>query len=155
MIVWAALCLMVADMMAASANPTFTDVTATSGLDWTPDNAWFFLTLESTDMEVIQQNWGNGVAMGDVDGDRDLDVYLLGHFRQPNKLFRNNLDKGSKTFSDVTLPPIDDLGYSRIGHFVDFDNDRDLDLLLLNDNDGWHTPSKIFRNDGQFNFVDV
>jgi hypothetical protein len=95
------------------------------------------------------------VAVGDVDGDRDLDVYLLGHFRQPNKLFRNNLDKGSKTFSDVTLPPIDDLGYSRIGHFVDFDNDRDLDLLLLNDNDGWHTPSKIFRNDGQFNFVDV
>ncbi len=71
--VWATLCLTMISMMAASANPTFTDVSATNGLDLTPINDRFFNTVELPDLQVIQQTWGNGVAVGDVDGDGEAE----------------------------------------------------------------------------------
>ena len=45
---------------------------------------------------------GNGAAVGDYDGDGDLDIYLLGHLGQTNRLYRNELEKGTPIFTDVT-----------------------------------------------------
>ena len=41
---------------------------------------------------VMQRNMGEGAAVGDIDADGDLDVYLLAQAGRPNRLFRNDLD---------------------------------------------------------------
>ncbi|MEM7543492.1 MAG: FG-GAP-like repeat-containing protein [Pseudomonadota bacterium] len=135
--------------------PFFSDVSSARGLNFTTINTTFFPTIIPVDMQIVQRIWGNGVAVGDADNDGDLDLYILGHHNQANKLFRNNLESGTKSFTDVTSAPLDDIGYGRIAHFVDLDDDGDLDIVLLNDNDGTFPASKLFRNDGGMNFTDV
>jgi hypothetical protein len=67
-------------------------------------------------------------AIGDVDGDSDLDLYVL-RWKRPGLLFRN---EGDGTFSDVTkvtgLEGVGGRGYSTL--FFDFDRDDNLDLLV-------------------------
>jgi len=87
----------------------FTDATAGSGLD---------VTL-----------YGQGVAIGDVDGDGRPDVFLtaLG----PNKLFRNT----GHGFADVTAAAGvagDATAWSTSAGFFDYDGDGDLDLFVCN-----------------------
>ncbi len=134
------------------AAPLYTDVTSSTGLSFhnTRGPALPGVPLQ---YDVMARNVGSGAAVGDYDGDGDLDVYMLGAWGYSNKLFRNNYP--SKTFTDVTTSPLDDTGLSRVAHFADLDNDGDPDLLLVNDDDGVTTPrSKIFRNDGG-TFTDV
>ena len=52
---------------------------------------------------------------------------------------------------------IEDVGLSRAAQFADLDNDEDLDLILLNDDDGsgLYSPSQILRNEGNGTFSDV
>lgn len=141
----------------ALAAPAYSDVTGTAGITFTGTYGPTFPGLNNVHM-MMQRNMGNGAAVGDYDGDGDLDVYLLGQLGLSNRLYRNNLDLGMKTFTDVTVSAgVDDLGLSRVAHFVDLDNDGDQDLLLVNDDDGsgTHPSSKIFRNNGNGTFTDV
>ena len=66
-----------------------------------------------------------GAAVGDYDGDGDPDLYVtaLG----PNALFRND---GDGTFTEVDGPQ--DRRWSTSATFVDYDQDRDLDLFFTN-----------------------
>lgn len=107
---------------------------------------------------MMQRNMGNGAAVGDYDGDGDLDVYLLSNAGHPAALFRNRLEQGSLAFEDATEEAgVADEGLGRVAHFADLDGDDDLDLLVLNDRDpdGVLPPSRLFRNDGDGNFTDV
>jgi len=90
----------------------------------------------------------DGVAVGDIDGDGDLDVYLAKD--GANRLFRN---EGSSTFADVTglSPDVADLGDAEGVAFGDVDNDGDLDLYLSN----FGTANKLFRNEGGGLYVDA
>lgn len=86
----------------------FEDVTAGSGLD--------------------VSNYGTGVAVGDYDGDSDVDVFLsaLGH----DHLYRND---GGGRFTDVTESAGVAGGaedWSTSSAFFDADNDGDLDLFV-------------------------
>lgn len=146
----------------AEAAVSFVEVAGTAGLNFTSTgNASFPEITAGLSYQLAHKAMGTGVAIGDYDGDGDLDVYLLGHLGQANRLYRNNLDLGSKTFTDVTPPVLADIGFSRVAHFVDLDQDGDLDLLLINDQDtpvGMNPPlsmTKLFRNDGNGTFVDV
>jgi len=97
-----------------------------------------------------------GMAIGDTDGDGDLDVYIStcasGNIR--NNFFRNNLvETGTLTFTDIAdSNGTQDMNNTYGSEFVDFDNDRDLDLLMTGA-DGNRT--RIFRNDGSNQFTDV
>ena len=76
---------------------------------------------------------GMGTDFGDYDGDGDLDLFVTNHELEAHTLFRN-LGKG--LFEDATFPsgvgPAT-LPYVGFGTpFVDYDNDADLDLGIVN-----------------------
>ncbi|MCP3978490.1 MAG: CRTAC1 family protein [bacterium] len=137
------------------AAPQYVDVTAARNINFVGTYGSGFPLIFPEDM--LQANMGNGAAVGDYDGDGDLDIYLLAQLDLPNVLLRNDLDTGSKTFTDVTATAgVGDLGMSRVAHFADLDNDGDLDLVLVNDNNmtALFPVSKLYRNDGG-SFTDV
>ncbi len=135
------------------ADPAFVDVTVSSNLSFVGTYGGTFTGTDGGD--TIQRNMGNGAAVADYDGDGDLDVYLLGSLGHANVLYRNNLDQGFKTFTDVTATAgVGDTSLARVAHFADLDNDGDLDLLVISDNDG-SDPSRVYRNNGDGTFSDV
>ncbi|KGL63128.1 VCBS repeat-containing protein [Polaribacter sp. Hel1_85] len=80
--------------------------------------------------------WNNGVVMVDINGDSLLDIYVCrGGWKGSNKeranlLFVNN---GDNTFTEKAKDyGINDIGFSMMASFFDFDNDNDLDLYLIN-----------------------
>ena len=131
---------------------TFQNVTAESGLGDT--------------------GYGMGVAVGDIDNDGDLDVYLAND--GPDALYRNN---GDGTFTNITSSAginNPDWGVSVI--FLDYDLDNHLDIFVANyvkydtatvctDRVGRRDycgpqgfpgiPDKLFHNKGDGTFEDV
>lgn len=90
-----------------------------------------------------------GAAWADADHDGDLDLYVANVARNgattpgaPNALFRNN---GDGTFTDVARTSgVDGGDAATVGVlFFDLDEDRDLDILLLNSGG----PNRVFLND--------
>ena len=69
---------------------------------------------------------GQGVAVGDVDNDGDLDVYVTNY--GPDAFYRNNSD-GTFTLEDIRVSN-DSWGTSAT--FGDYDRDGDLDLYVTN-----------------------
>jgi hypothetical protein len=90
---------------------------------------------------------GGGAALFDLDGDGDLDAYLV-QSEGGNQLFRN---RGEGSFDDVTAESgADDRGYGMGVAAGDYDNDGDVDLYVTN-----RGPNVLLRNDGEGRFTDV
>ena len=115
--------------------------------------------VDGSDMSVeMQQNMGNGVAVGDYDRDGNLDVYLLGQPGHQNSLYHNDHTSSGEGFTDVTdSAGLAGLSGSRTAQFVDLDNDGLLDLVVVNDYMPGTAlqPSRIYRNLGGGSFQDV
>ena len=87
---------------------TFIDVTDTAG--------------------VGDRGYGMGVAVGDIDNDGYVDLYVTNY--GPNVLYHNN---GDGTFSDITAQAgVDDGAWGVSAGFCDFDQDGFLDLYVVN-----------------------
>jgi hypothetical protein len=72
--------------------------------------------------------YGMGVAVGDIDGDGWLDIYVTNY--GPNQLLRN---RGDGTFEDVTAESgTGDPLWGTSATFFDFDSDDDADLYVAN-----------------------
>ena len=151
---------------------------------WKPGNRLFrnelvpTKKLQFTDVTekagVGYVSYGMGAAVGDYDGDGDLDLYVTNF--GANVLYRNN---GNGTFTDITREAgVDDPRWSTSAAFLDYDRDADLDLFVVNyldftlkGNKKCYTPtgegdycnpamyrpvpSRFFRNEGNGKFVDV
>jgi len=89
-----------------------------------------------------KKGWATGVSMADVNGDGLLDIYVCYSGRVEKESRKNELfiNKGDLTFTDeAEAMGIADMSYSTQALFLDFDNDNDLDIFLLN------RPSTVFK----------
>lgn len=93
---------------------------------------------------------GKAVAVADMDGDGDMDVFVggrvsLGVFPEPPRSFLLRNDHGK--FQDVTetvCPALKNPGLINAAFFADVDGDKKPDLILAGD---W-MPIRVFRNNG-------
>ena len=117
---------------------TFVDVTAAAGITPSED--------------------AQGGAWGDYDNDGDLDLYVtMGEAPDgtpiQGSLYQNN---GNGTFTDVTTGSgaINTAGALGVT-WGDYDNDGYLDLYIVNTEEGFTQPNRLFRNNGDGTFTDV
>lgn len=127
---------------------------------------------------VGTDRWATGVSMADIDGDRDLDIYVSvagpewwPPERRANLLFLNS---GGGIFREAAAEfGIGDTGFTTHAAFLDHDRDGDLDLFLLGNSPGefargesgqpgldaeFTNPAgldRLYRNDGDGQFTDV
>jgi hypothetical protein len=108
------------------------------------------------DRHLMPEIMCGGAALFDMDGDSDLDAYLVNaggvdappDRKPPNRLFRND---GKGQFTDVTegsgaaVP-----GFGNGVACGDIDNDGDVDLYVSN-----LGPDVLLRNDGTGHFTDI
>lgn len=116
--------------------------------------------------------WTNGVVMADVNGDGWLDIYVCHTGNYKNQQGRNQLyiNNGDLTFTESAQQyGLDFSGFSTQAAFLDYDQDGDLDMYLLNhsvhstENYGKAelrlqrdslAGDKLYKNDGK-HFTDV
>ena len=72
--------------------------------------------------------WGSGVAAVDIDGDKDLDLYVC-NYGSPNQLFVN--DGNGKFVESASRFGLGHSGAFAMAAFADYDLDGDLDVYLL------------------------
>jgi enediyne biosynthesis protein E4 len=133
----------------AAAPPWFEESAAERGLK-------FVHRSGHRDRYLLPEIMGGGAALFDMDGDGDLDAYLVqsGRVTDPadkgdgNRLFRN---RGDGRFDDATT----DSGTQAPGYGMgvaagDYDNDGDTDLYVTN-----LGANVLLQNDGTGRFVDV
>jgi hypothetical protein len=130
---------------------TFTDVAVIAGAAFNEDG---------------REQAGMGSAIGDYDGDGNLDIFKTNFSDDSSTLYRNN---GNGTFSDNTFAAGLGLNTRYLGWgaaFFDFDNDSWPDLLLVNGHvypevDKYHLgsdynePRVLYRNLGNGKFADI
>jgi hypothetical protein len=134
---------------------TFTDVTTRAGID-------FKYTFGDYSYKNILESSGSGITVFDYNNDGLMDLYMMNgtyiegisdpegkKFRNtPDKLYKNN---GNGTFSEVSARAgVDDTNWSMAAGAIDYDNDGDQDLYLLN-----YGPNVFFRNNGNGTFTDI
>lgn len=93
-----------------------------------------------------------GAAWGDFDGDGDADMFLPVYAGTPNRLYRNDSDWAFTEIAQdagVTTGPLPFSPRTSVAHWVDFDDDLDLDLFVGNTGG---TVDFLFENDGTGHF---
>lgn len=88
---------------------------------------------------------GESAALGDIDGDGDLDAVIANEDEEPETVWVND---GSGNFASHPTTPEFGQEQSRAVALGDLDGDGDLDAIVANEND----LETVWRNDGSGNF---
>jgi hypothetical protein len=149
-----------------------TDTTSSGGIIWTDydaDNDLDLMISKPGADNVIYRNDGGAFAKvtgidfllesgtdqnwADYDNDGDLDLYIAKWNGDNNSLYEN---LGGGNYSKVSGQSIVEDGEWATGScWGDFDNDGDLDMLVINDNSGEDRPDYFYINDGSGNFTSL
>lgn len=134
---------------------SFRDITREAGID-------FLYNFGDYTYQNILESSGSGITVFDYDGDHLPDLYMMNgtwiegvsdeqgkvFANTPNKLYRN---LGDGTFEEVAEKAgVDDRHWSMAAGAIDYDNDGDLDLYLLN-----YGPNVFYQNNGDGTFTDI
>ncbi|WP_282080961.1 VCBS repeat-containing protein [Aquimarina algiphila] len=103
---------------------------------------------------------GPAIAVGDVNGDKRDDVYVGGAANQPGNLYIQTKDNQFFKSAQKTVPWKDkeEISYEdTAAHFIDIDNDQDLDLVIGSGGNFAQAKTtqfstRIYLNDGKGNF---
>jgi hypothetical protein len=132
-----------------AAPPWFEEVSVARGIRFTHQSG-------HRERYLLPEIMGGGAALFDMDGDGDLDAYLVqsGSLADAsdkgdgNRLFRN---RGGGTFEDATAGSGAQVpGYGMGAAAGDYDNDGDVDLYVTN-----LGANVLLQNDGSGRFTDV
>jgi hypothetical protein len=152
---WFSLMCIPVVLTAQNKSVIFKDITRQSGID-------FRYTFGDYSYENILESSGSGITVFDYNNDQLMDLYMmngtyLDGISDPegkafantgNKLYKNN---GNGTFSDVSARAgVDDRHWSMAAGAIDYDNDGDQDLYVLN-----YGPNVLYRNNGNGRFTDI
>ena len=120
--------------------------------------------------------WSTGVSVVDINSDGLMDLYIAGAMNPDNRENRLYVNQGINSngipvFKELANSyGINDKGNSMGAAFVDFDNDGDLDLYVLNNEQNETIPTnyrkkiidgsapsndKFYRNNGDGSFSDI
>ena len=134
---------------------SFTDVTTRSGID-------FKYTFGDYSYKNILESSGSGITVFDYNNDNLMDLFMMngtyieGVSDQEGKKFSNTPDRlyknnGNGKFTEVSKSAgLDDRNWSMAAGAIDYDNDGDQDLYLLN-----YGPNVFYRNNGNGTFADI
>ena len=108
---------------------------------------WKFEDTTAATGTACPSQFSSGATFADVDGDRDLDLFVTA-MGQPNRLFRND---GNGKFTDITTAS--GIG-TRFGSsslaLADIDGDGDLDLYVVN-----YGAKSVLKDGGKLDIVNV
>ena len=133
----------------------FTDVTEQAGID-------FRYTFGDYTYENILESSGSGITIFDFNNDDLPDLYMLngtyleGISDTAGKVFKNTRNKlyknnGDGTFTEISQEAgVDDPNWGMAAGAIDYDNDGDEDLYILN-----YGPNVFYRNNGDGTFSDI
>jgi len=111
------------------------------------DGTGVFVDVTATQLPVLLDATRD-VALGDIDGDGDLDLFVANAYQQ-NRLYRNT---GGGSFVDVTATHLPSLiATTEAVAFGDLDQDGDLDVILGQ----FSPPNRVYLNDGTGVFTDT
>lgn len=108
-------------------------------------------TKITTGRIVADVEGSTGGSWGDYDNDGFLDIYVCNSVNNaPNSLYHNN---GDGTFTKMwTGDLIKDMGHSVGSSWVDYDNDGDLDLFVVN---VFGARNQLYQNNGDGTFTKI
>ena len=108
-------------------------------------------TLQS-DITLAGVQAGKG-EWGDYDNDGDLDILISGNYGSTTicKLYKN---KGSNNFEEQSGIVFPGIAYGAT-EFGDYDNDGNIDILIIGYSLNYGSVAKVFRNNGDNSFTEV
>ncbi|HUX94913.1 MAG TPA: CRTAC1 family protein [Bacteroidales bacterium] len=134
---------------------TFKEISKQAGIN-------FKYTIGDFSYVNILESSGSGITVFDYNNDNLMDIFMMNGtwiegisddegkvFKYtPDALYRNN---GDGTFTDIAVKAgVDDRHWTMAASAVDYDNDGDQDLYLLN-----YGPNVFYRNNGDGTFTDI